>query len=194
MSTDEKWQQLQYGNETFDIQVYPGVEGTQGIPYVLLEDVKDHFPDASKFMIGKRLVSFMRDANSNRLMPLRFAYQSGMIVEIATTESSALKAGVSQESSLMASPLLRASQDFSVMCPRQPTRQNIIYPPVSPTSDDNIKSTKTPRLRDIVADELTRDEVTPCEVPDEITRMLNMPAPKGYLDWDLSSFREEDYY
>ncbi|KAF8920941.1 hypothetical protein EDD21DRAFT_420170 [Dissophora ornata] len=87
MSTDELWQQIQHGYETYEIQVYPGVAGTQGVPFVLLEDIQDHFPDVSRFVIGSRLVSFMRDTNYVRLKPLRIAYLPGVVVEITASIS-----------------------------------------------------------------------------------------------------------
>ncbi|KAI8600992.1 hypothetical protein EDD21DRAFT_404805 [Dissophora ornata] len=100
MSTDDLWQQLQSGHKTFDITVYPGDGDTQGVPYVLLEDIQDHFPDAANFMCGRRLVSYMRDANKNRLMPLRFAHLPGMAITFSTSKS-----GVPQESAPLSPPL-----------------------------------------------------------------------------------------
>ncbi|KAI8595926.1 hypothetical protein EDD21DRAFT_408760 [Dissophora ornata] len=62
-TTNDMWQQIKYGDKTYEVQVYSGVKDTQGTPFVLLEDIQYYFPDVSKFMIGRRLVSFMRDQN-----------------------------------------------------------------------------------------------------------------------------------
>ncbi|KAI8606667.1 hypothetical protein EDD21DRAFT_429977 [Dissophora ornata] len=169
MSTDGKWQQLQYGNESFRVQVYPGVRETQEVPYVLLEDIKDYFSDAAKFMCGRDLVSLVRDANNNnrcqyitlisfcelmlkkgaatdihlklasRLMPLLFAYRPRMIVEIAKAEPSVSLSGVSQGSSFMSPSHPRASQDPSTISPRHLTRQNTILQSASVSSVEKDK-------------------------------------------------------
>ncbi|KAF8928468.1 hypothetical protein BGZ58_009626 [Dissophora ornata] len=123
MSTDGKWQQLQYGNESFRVQVYPGVRETQEVPYVLLEDIKDYFSDAAKFI----------------LMPLLFAYRPRMIVEIAKAEPSVSLSGVSQGSSFMSPSHPRASQDPSTISPRHLTRQNTILQSASVSSVEKDK-------------------------------------------------------
>jgi hypothetical protein len=65
MSSNDLWQQLQYGDRTVRVRVYPGIEGNQEVPYVFVDDIQEHFPDATKFMCGSDLVSFLRDANGN---------------------------------------------------------------------------------------------------------------------------------
>ncbi|KAF9177180.1 hypothetical protein BGZ51_009033, partial [Haplosporangium sp. Z 767] len=99
MAVNDMSQQLLYGKDIFYLDVHPGVEETQGVPFVFLEDIQDAFPGVSKFMCGRHVISFMRDVNNKRLMPLRFACRPGVIIEIAKTESSTSLAGVSQESS-----------------------------------------------------------------------------------------------
>ena len=66
MSTNDKWQQLQYRDRIVGVKVYPGTVDTQEIPYVLVEDIQDHFEDATKFTCGPDLVSFMRDTKGSR--------------------------------------------------------------------------------------------------------------------------------
>ncbi|KAF9536888.1 hypothetical protein EC957_009435 [Mortierella hygrophila] len=109
MSTDDIWQQLQYGKQTFRVQVYPGSTETQDVPYVLLEDIQDHFPDAITFMYGKDLVSFMRDSNNDRLKPWRFAYRPNTITIVETKFFMSSTEALS-ESSPMPSPSTRTGQ------------------------------------------------------------------------------------
>ncbi|KAF8920940.1 hypothetical protein BGZ58_004212 [Dissophora ornata] len=116
-TTNDMWQQIKYGDKTYEVQVYSGVKDTQGTPFVLLEDIQYYFPDVSKFMIGRRLVSFMRDQNCKWLMPLRFAYQPGIIVETATTESFTSQARPGPKSS----PPVRETRGFVGTSPRHLT-------------------------------------------------------------------------
>ncbi|KAG0196244.1 hypothetical protein BGX28_010383 [Mortierella sp. GBA30] len=113
MFTNDLWQPLQYGNKIFYIQVYSGTPETQGAPYVLLEDVQDHFPDAANFMCDGHLVSWMRDTSDNRLMPERFAHRPGVTLKIVTTG--------------ICTSLSRDSQGSGLMSPRQLTRQTTIF-------------------------------------------------------------------
>ncbi|KAG0217441.1 hypothetical protein BGX33_010626, partial [Mortierella sp. NVP41] len=85
MPTDDMWQQLQYGHQTFRVKVYPGIKNNQEVPYVLVDDIQLHFPDATKFMCGRDLVTFIRDSNNNWLLPKRFAYRPGELVDVITT-------------------------------------------------------------------------------------------------------------
>ncbi|KAF9924804.1 hypothetical protein BGZ67_009086 [Mortierella alpina] len=97
MSSNDLSQQLQCGSKTVHVQVHPGTPETQGDPYVLLEDIQEHFqehfPDTAKFACGDRLVSLMRDVHDNELQPKRFAHQPGEVVEITTTAISTCPPG-----------------------------------------------------------------------------------------------------
>ena len=66
MSNDDMSQQLRHGNDSYYFHVYPGIEETQGVPFVLLKDIHALFPNASNFMCGRHVISFMRDANYDR--------------------------------------------------------------------------------------------------------------------------------
>ncbi|KAG0368302.1 hypothetical protein BGX24_002878 [Mortierella sp. AD032] len=123
MSNNDLLQQLQYGNDIYYFCVYPGVEETQGVPFVLLKDIQEHFPEASTFMCGRRAITYMRDANYDRLMPLRFAHQPDAIT-IAETKSSMRPTEMLPESSPMPSPSSRTRQGFSGTSPPQLSRPN----------------------------------------------------------------------
>ncbi|KAF9082557.1 hypothetical protein BGX29_003759, partial [Mortierella sp. GBA35] len=141
MSNNDMSQQFQHGNDTYYFDVYPGIEETQGVPFVLLKDIQAHFPDASSFMCGRHVVNFMRDANYDSLIPLRFAYRPGMIIDIAKTEPTMSSSEVLSESSPMPSPSSITGQYFSAMSPRQLTRQNTILQStsVSPAEKDKLQ-------------------------------------------------------
>ncbi|KAG0196550.1 hypothetical protein BGX28_009996, partial [Mortierella sp. GBA30] len=82
MFTDDTWQQLQYKEEVVSVKVYSGTGDDKEVSYVLVEDIQDHFQDATKFRCDGKLVNFMRDAHGKRLTPLRFAYLPGEIVQV----------------------------------------------------------------------------------------------------------------
>ncbi|KAK3817823.1 MAG: hypothetical protein J3R72DRAFT_427297 [Linnemannia gamsii] len=89
--------------------VHPGVEETQYVPFVLLQDIQELFPHVSTFMCGTRILNYMRDANYDRLIPWRFAYQTEAIT-IAETEPSMLPTEMLPESSSMPHPSSRTGQ------------------------------------------------------------------------------------
>ncbi|OAQ22171.1 hypothetical protein K457DRAFT_399169 [Linnemannia elongata AG-77] len=87
MSADILSQQMAYRDETFFVDVYSGAGDNQGVPYVLVEDIQEHFQDATRFRCGKKLVSCIRDADGNFLLPKRFAYRPDEIVEVVALGS-----------------------------------------------------------------------------------------------------------
>lgn len=66
MSNNDMSQQLRHRNDTYYFHVYPGTEETQGVPFVLLKDIQALFPNASNFMCGRHVISFMCDAHYDR--------------------------------------------------------------------------------------------------------------------------------
>ncbi|KAG0371910.1 hypothetical protein BGX24_001001, partial [Mortierella sp. AD032] len=123
MPDNDLSQQLQYGNDIYDFRVHPGVEETQGVPFVLVKDIQVLFPDASTFMCGRRVIGYMCDANYDSLTPLRFAYQHDMIT-IAKTKPYMSPTEMLPESSSMPSTSCRTGQYYSATLHRQLTRQN----------------------------------------------------------------------
>ncbi|KAG0059741.1 hypothetical protein BGZ89_000158 [Linnemannia elongata] len=87
MSADKLSQQMVYRDETFFVDVYSGVGDNKDVPYVLVEDIQEHFQDATRFRCGKKLVSCIRDADGNFLLPKRFAYRPDEIVEVVAVGS-----------------------------------------------------------------------------------------------------------
>ncbi|KAF9147314.1 hypothetical protein BG015_011079 [Linnemannia schmuckeri] len=71
MSTDDMWQQLQYGDKTVRVKAYLGVEDNQKVPCVFVDDIQHHFQDATKFMLS----------------PKRFDYRPGETVEVVIPSS-----------------------------------------------------------------------------------------------------------
>ncbi|KAG0250276.1 hypothetical protein BGZ95_007254, partial [Linnemannia exigua] len=101
MSTNDMWQHLQYGDKTVRVRAYPGKEDNQEVPFVLVDDIQDHFPDATKFMCGSDLVSFLRDANNNWLLPKRFAYRPNKTVDVVTTSSTMSPRQLSRQNTII---------------------------------------------------------------------------------------------
>ncbi|KAK5809425.1 hypothetical protein F5H01DRAFT_43380 [Linnemannia elongata] len=82
MSANDKWQQLQYKDEIVSVKVYSSAGDDKELRYILVEDIQDHFQDATTFRCGGKLVNFMRDADGKRLSPKRFAYLPGEIIQV----------------------------------------------------------------------------------------------------------------
>ncbi|KAG0378852.1 hypothetical protein BGX24_002642, partial [Mortierella sp. AD032] len=95
------WQHLQYGDKTVCVRVYPGIEGNQEVPFVYVDDIQDHFPDATKFMCGSELVSFLRDASGNWLLPKRFAYRPDKLVQVVMTASTMSPRQLTRQSTML---------------------------------------------------------------------------------------------
>ncbi|KAG0380203.1 hypothetical protein BGX24_009631 [Mortierella sp. AD032] len=87
MSTNDMWQHLKYGDKTVRVRVYPGIEDNQEVPFVFVDDIQEHFPDATKFTCGSDLVNCLRDASGNWLLPKRFTYRPDKVVMAASTLS-----------------------------------------------------------------------------------------------------------
>lgn len=66
MSANDKWQQLQYKDEIVSVKVYSSAGDDKELRYILVEDIQDHFQDATTFRCGGKLVNFMRDADGKR--------------------------------------------------------------------------------------------------------------------------------
>ncbi|KAG0275350.1 hypothetical protein BGZ95_008901, partial [Linnemannia exigua] len=129
-------QQLQYGNDIYYFRVHPGVEETQGVPFVLVKDIQVPFPDATTFMCGRHVLSYMCDTNYNSLMPLRLAYQPSVI----TVQPSKSPTVMLPESSPMpSSQSSRPRRSFSAMSPRQLSRQNTILQSTSISLEEKDK-------------------------------------------------------
>lgn len=60
------WQEFSSGPETFEIRVLPGTERTQGLSFILFNDIQDMFPGVTRLLNGKRMVGMMADAEGNR--------------------------------------------------------------------------------------------------------------------------------
>lgn len=66
MHTEDAWQQLQCKDEIDSVKVYSGSRNDKVVPYILVEDIQDHFQDATTFRCAGKLVNFMRDADGKR--------------------------------------------------------------------------------------------------------------------------------
>lgn len=60
------WQEFSSGSDTFEIRVLPGTDRTQGLSFILFNDIQDMFPGVTRLLNGKRMVGMMADAEGNR--------------------------------------------------------------------------------------------------------------------------------
>ncbi|KAF9305726.1 hypothetical protein BGZ74_009175 [Mortierella antarctica] len=70
-------QLFQQGATTAEISVTPGNPA-----YVLLRDVQNVFPAASRFRCDNRMLEFMTDGDESRIFPLRILIQPGSIIHV----------------------------------------------------------------------------------------------------------------
>ncbi|KAF9935743.1 hypothetical protein BGZ65_003076, partial [Modicella reniformis] len=80
------WQTIKFGREAVEVQARPGTQQTDGQPFVLLHDVQDIFPGASRFQCGKRALGFMVDVDGNKLLPLRVPHLPETALEVVVNE------------------------------------------------------------------------------------------------------------
>ncbi|KAF9918360.1 hypothetical protein BX616_009153 [Lobosporangium transversale] len=80
--TAKYWQSVQSMNETFEVEARPGTSQTNGEAFVLFQDVEDIFPGVVRLQYGKRAISFMVDADGNRLLPLRVPYAPDIVMQV----------------------------------------------------------------------------------------------------------------
>ncbi|KAH7060171.1 hypothetical protein BKA57DRAFT_530679 [Linnemannia elongata] len=135
------WQEFSSGPETFEIRVLPGTERTQGLSFILFNDIQDMFPGVTRLLNGKRMVGMMADAEGNRLLPLRIEYQPGCIIQVVTQNTPTPSPLPSPAPSPLPSPALH---------PKIPTRTSSQQPtpstsPTSTTTTQN-DSSKTGEL------------------------------------------------
>ncbi|KAG0295391.1 hypothetical protein BGZ98_001408 [Dissophora globulifera] len=104
MFAEEHWQEFSHGDSVVEIRVLPGTATTNNQPFILLSDVQDVFPEAVRFRNGKRAVSFMVDCEGERLMPLKVAYQSGVVMEVVLARSTASSWSLATTSSPVHTP------------------------------------------------------------------------------------------
>ncbi|KAG0330222.1 hypothetical protein BGZ99_007083 [Dissophora globulifera] len=81
------WQTVKLADEAVEVQARPGTAQTQNQPFILLQDVQDIFPSASRLQCGNRALGFMVDSDGNRLHPIRVPYMEGVILDVIISHS-----------------------------------------------------------------------------------------------------------
>ncbi|KAF8940825.1 hypothetical protein BGZ58_004514 [Dissophora ornata] len=93
--TEYEYQEFCSGPDTFEVQVIPGNEATQGKPFVLWDDVQDVIPNAYRLQYRQRAINFMADVHGNRLLPLRIEYLPDAMIQVIMSRGSSLPAPTS---------------------------------------------------------------------------------------------------
>ncbi|KAG0226234.1 hypothetical protein B0O80DRAFT_424670 [Mortierella sp. GBAus27b] len=119
----ELWQAIKYNGQIVEVQARPGNSQSHGQPFVLLHDIQDIFPGASRLMCGKRALGFMVDAQGNRLHPLRVPYLTDITMEVIVSDdpnSGRTPINTSPQSSVIRSPSTTSNSTDDERSPRSP--------------------------------------------------------------------------
>ncbi|KAG0016346.1 hypothetical protein BGZ81_011237, partial [Podila clonocystis] len=144
-------QLFQQGATTAEISVTPGNPA-----YVLLKDIQNIFPTASRFQCDNRMLEFMTNSDESRIFPLRILIQPGSIIHVVPEpEGTVTRPPRNRDRMRANSPVINQSH-FTFSTPSSPSPSPSppsLSPASSPTSYTSIaeltNTTRTPLVRSI---------------------------------------------